>query len=67
MNFKLSAEQLSKKSIFYPSANIARSNEFLGWVGVGKLNRLEQCKVWISRRLTQMIMFNRDIIEHVCF
>jgi hypothetical protein len=34
-----------------------------------KLNRLEQCKVSISRRWTRttFVYVNRDIIERVCF
>jgi hypothetical protein len=34
-----------------------------------KLNRLEQCKVRISRRLYEryLLMFNGNLIELVCF
>jgi hypothetical protein len=34
-----------------------------------KVNHLEQCKVWISRRLTRMtfVYVNMLNVEHVCF
>jgi hypothetical protein len=60
---QLHYEQLGQlRDVFYLMelryVYIARSNEILGWVGVGKIKSFrtvqEQCKVWISRHLTRM-------------